>query len=110
MGTTLLILVKDLLFSSRITAEARDAGIPFTLLRDPAQLTNQPASKVILDLNLPGAIEAAIAWQKATNGQTIGFVSHTDAATIAEAKSAGIQSILARSEFVQMLPKILRSC
>src|SRR5438874_4319347 len=109
MGTTLLILVKDLIFSSRITAEARDAGVSFTLLRDPAQLTNQSALKVIVDLNLPGAIEAAAAWQKATNGQTIGFVSHVDAATIAEAKAAGIQSILPRSQFVQTLTEIIRS-
>jgi len=112
MGTMpaqpLLVLCKDLLFSSRITAAAKQAGIPFTFVREPQKLTDQPGARLILDLNLPGAIEAAAAWQQRTNGQTIGFVSHVDSETIAAAKTAGIQVILPRSQFVQKLPEILQ--
>ena len=109
MGTDILILCKDLLLSSRITTVAKGANIGYTLLRNPSDLADQPASKLMVDLNLPGAIDAAAHWQKQTNGTIIGFVSHTDAATIAEARQAGIQLILVRSKFVQDLPQLLAS-
>jgi len=109
MGTGLLILCKDLLFSSRITSAAKAANIPYALLRDPAQLAAQPAGKLILDLNLPGAIEAASSWRQATQGQTVGFVSHVDTPTIEKARAAGIQLILPRSQFVQNLAQLVES-
>jgi hypothetical protein len=109
MGTTLLILVKDLLLSSRVTTVAKSLNIPYTVMRNPSDLADQAASMLIVDLNLPGAIEAASNWQRQTSGSTVGFVAHTDAATIAQARTAGIQLILARSKFVEDLPQLLAS-
>ena len=64
---------------------------------------------MIVDLNLTGAIEAAAEWRKTGNRKVAGFVSHVDAKTIAQAKSAGIDQVLARSQFVQILPDLLRA-
>ncbi|MGH7214253.1 MAG: hypothetical protein ACREIT_05775 [Tepidisphaeraceae bacterium] len=102
-----LVLVRDLLLGSRVTAEARAQGIPVKLIRDPAKLTGQAGRSLVVDLNLDGAIAAASAWTKATGRPVTGFVAHTDAPTMAAAREAGIQDVLARSQLVQQLPQLL---
>jgi hypothetical protein len=62
-----------------------------------------------VDLNQPGALEAAVAWKGAESAgrDVVGFVSHVDAATIARARAAGIDRIMPRSRFVEALPELL---
>ena len=102
-----LALVRDLMFVSRIGAEARALGLEVKVIRDPKSLTTAVGRLLLVDLNLDGAIEAASRWQHATHGQTIGFVSHVDADTTRRAREAGIGKILARSRFVELLPSLL---
>ena len=110
-----IVLVRDLMFSSRIAAAARAADVPLTLLRDPARLSSAPtpptpAARLIVDLKLPGGIDAAARWKQCSPGrQVIGFVSHVDADTIARARAAGIDPVLPRSRFVEILPDLLTS-
>ena len=102
-----LVLVRDLLFSSRISATAKAHAIPIKLMRNPAQIETQSAQKLIVDLNLEGALDAAIAWKSAHAGQVIGFVSHVDQETISRARAAHIDRILPRSQFVELLSELL---
>jgi hypothetical protein len=102
-----LILVRDLLLSSRITAAANAAGIPFKVIRDPAKLAGQLGDRLIVDLNQPQTISAAADWRNHTGRPVIGFVSHVDAETIAQAKAAGLDRVMARSQFVQQLEMLL---
>jgi hypothetical protein len=102
-----LCLCRDLLFQSKITATARSAGVPVSVLRDPNQLTDRAASLLLVDLNQAGALDAAARWKTATVGAVVGFVSHVDAATITAARAAGITEILARSAFVDRLEAII---
>ena len=109
-GPLILALVRDLMFSGRIMAEARAAGANVRVIRDPKQIENlgdTPANLMIVDLNLPGAVEAAGEWQKAAGRRVVGFVSHVDAETISRARSVGLEQVLARSRFVQILPELL---
>jgi hypothetical protein len=111
-ASPILVLVRDLMFSGRIIAEARAAGATIKPIRDPNDLSkfaDSGASLLIADLNLPGAIPAAAEWRKAPNRTVVGFVSHVDAQTINEAKAAGIDQVLARSRFVQTLPDLVRT-
>jgi hypothetical protein len=105
----IIALVRDLLFISRITAAAGAAGTTVHILRDPAQLAAaaSPSRRLLVDLNLPGAIEAATLWKQSTCGHVTGFVSHVDAESIARARAAGIDPVLSRSRFVELLPKLL---
>jgi hypothetical protein len=103
-----LVLVRDLIFSSRISATARAQQSRFKLVADPSAIAAEPASRLIVDLNQPGALEAAADWKQRHGGDVIGFVSHVDAETIARARAAGIERILARSQFVTALPELLR--
>ena len=111
----ILALVRDLMFSSRISATARAESATVRILRDPAQLAALDGTLLILDLNQVGAIEAATAWLAGAGGQgqparsAVGFVSKVDGATIAQAKAAGIPQVLPRSRFVEILPELIRS-
>ena len=104
-----IVLVRDLIFSSRIRAEAKSTGVELTMLRDAAQLASAAGARLIVDLNQAGALDAAAAWKNRTNGVVVGFTSHTDGTTIARARELGMDQVLARSAFVQQLPQLLAS-
>ena len=104
-----LLLCRDLIFQSRITATARELGITTATIRDPALLVDRPGRLLVVDLNQPGAIDAAGLWRTSTRRPVVGFVSHVDAATAAAAKAAGVDRVMARSAFVTQLSAILRA-
>jgi hypothetical protein len=103
----LLILVRDLMFSSRIIAAAKEQAIAYKVVRDPIKLASERGKRLIVDLNQEGAIDAAAAWKQQQGGLTIGFVSHVDTEAISRAKDAGIDRIVSRGQFVQLLSQIL---
>ncbi len=105
----LLVLCRDLLLSSKITASARSAGVPFQLVRDPATLSDRRGRGLIVDLNQDGAIDAAAQWLQTTGRPTIGFVSHVDSELMSRAREAGINDVMSRSRFVQRLSEIIES-
>jgi len=107
----MLALVRDLLFATKISSTARSLGVPCVVVLDPAKLAGALATPLLLvDLNLPGAVEAAGEYGRANPGtRTVGFVSHTDAATIAAARAAGLTRVMARSAFVEELPSLVES-
>src|SRR5690606_33368800 len=78
-ATVAIALVRDLMFSSKISAEARAAGAVVRIMRDPAQLADADAPLLLVDLNQEGALEPAAAWGQARPGRrVVGFVSHVD--------------------------------
>jgi hypothetical protein len=104
-----LVLVRDLMFSSKITATARSESILVKIVRDAAKLTEEGGNRLIVDLNQDGAIPAAAQWKARTGGTVVGFVSHVDTSTIAEAREAGLDQVLARSRFVETLADVLKA-
>ena len=103
-----LVLVRDLMFSSRISAEARAQQVAVKVIRDPARLGDQGGTRLIVDLNQEGFIEAASAWKARGGGEVVGFVSHVDTETIAKARERGIDRIISRGQFSAGLCDILR--
>jgi hypothetical protein len=103
-----ICLVRDLLFYSKIRAAAESAQIPLKSLRDPTKLLNETGIGLIVDLNQPAALQSAANWKEQTGCAVVGFVSHVDTETIAAARAAGLDRILARSQFEQNLPAILQ--
>jgi DNA-binding NarL/FixJ family response regulator len=99
-------LVRDLMFISKITAAARAAGREVVVVRRPVELPGTAGDRLIADLNLADAIAAAAQWKQATGGEVIGFVAHTDAAAIAQAQQAGLDQVMPRSRFVEVLPEL----
>jgi hypothetical protein len=107
--TPTLALVRDLMFSSKIIATARAEGVAVKIVREAAKLAGEAGTCLLVDLNQDGAIPAASEWKTRTGGAVIGFVSHVDAPTIAQARDAGFDQVLARSRFVEILPHLLKS-
>lgn len=99
-----LAVVSDLLLASKLTAELRARGLAFTWLRKPEQLEAAPAGATLLvvDCHLPGAVELAGAYKRRSpTTRVAGFASHTDGQTIAQARAAGVERVLARSAFFE---------
>jgi DNA-binding NarL/FixJ family response regulator len=111
-----LIAVDDLLFSSKIRAAAKAAGVEITFARTPDDIMRamreaRPAL-VIFDLNSgktdPVATIAAIKSEPALAGvRTVGFASHVHTDLIAAARQAGADDVLPRSAFAANLADIL---
>src|SRR5215216_2059126 len=104
----ILVLVRDLMFASKIMGSAQSLGVAVKMIRDPAKLAGEQGDRVIVDLNQEGALEAAAEWKKTSGGRVIGFVSHVDRDTMDRARDLGIDEVLPRSVFVQRLPELLR--
>jgi CheY-like chemotaxis protein len=114
----ILCAVDDLLFSIKISTAAKALGAEVYFERSgdmvlPRIREKRPAL-VIFDLNSSRLNPMrVIADMKADPGlasiRTLGFVAHVDAASIAAARVAGIDQVLARSAFATRLGEILTS-
>ena len=113
----ILCVIDDLMFSIKISSTAKSiGGIDVLFERSPDMVLprireKQPAL-VIFDLNSarmnPLAALAAMKQEPGLAGiRTLGFVSHVDSETIAAARAAGIDQVLARSAFSAQLGSIL---
>lgn len=113
-----LAAVDDLLFSSKIRATAKQAGVEIAFARSPAEVLEQARARrpslVIFDLNSgktdPVATIAALkADPELGSIRALGFASHVHTALIAAARDAGADQVLPRSAFAAGLADILRS-
>ena len=110
-----VLLSDDLIFTSRITATARQLGLELHTAKAQAgleALAEQQAPRcVILDLGNPGLDVAALLRRLHETGRPMPFVvaygSHVDAATLRAARAAGCDLVLPRSKFVEELPQAL---
>ena len=103
-----VVFVRDLMFSGRILAEARAQQVSVKIVRDGKELHKENGKRLIVDLNQEGAIEAAVAWKEKQSGEVVGFVSHVDNETIERARASGIDRVLSRGQFVQVVGELLK--
>jgi CheY-like chemotaxis protein len=112
----ILAAVSDLLFASKISAAAKQLGLPLEFFRDKEKLFQAAASEpgiVLVDLNnasldpidLIASLKANPSTQPA---QVIGYVSHVQHERRREAEKAGCDLVLPRSVFSQNLIELLR--
>lgn len=113
-----LVAVYDLLFSSKIRAAAKHAGVDLTFARTPAEILGRARSDrpalVIFDLDCAKAdpvatITALKADPALADIRTLAFASHVHTALISAARKAGAEQVLARSAFAGNLADILLS-
>jgi DNA-binding NarL/FixJ family response regulator len=113
-----LAAVDDLLFSSKIRATAKQAGVDVTFARTPQEILDQARAQkpslIVFDLNSgktdPVATIAALKGDSALSGlRVLGFASHVHTDLIASARNAGADQVLPRSAFAANLAEILLS-
>ena len=114
----ILCAIDDLLFSIKVSTAAKGLGVEtyFERAADKVvpRVRDKKPSLVIFDLNSSRLDPIRrIAEMKADpelkSVRTLGYVSHVDAATVAAARAAGIDEVLARSAFSARLADILTS-
>ena len=112
----ILCAVDDLIFSIKISTAARQLGTEVYFERAAAavlpSIRDRKPSLVIFDLNSSTlrpleTIGAMKADPDLRGIRTLGYVAHVDTVTIAAARSAGVDRILARSAFTEHLGEIL---
>jgi CheY-like chemotaxis protein len=114
--STILAVLDDLMFSSKIRAAAGPIGAPVTFARSGAaaleQMRKTPPSLVIFDLNSTRADAlATVAAMKADPAlagvKTLGFASHTQVEVLRAARAAGLDEVLTRGTFASRVADIL---
>jgi CheY-like chemotaxis protein len=116
VSATILVVVEDLLFFSKIQQTAKLAGVAVSQAARPAltkKLVEDLPSAVILDLNSSSfqpleVIRTLRAEPNMRHIPVLGFVSHVQSALLAAAREAGCDVVLARSALVRQLPQLLR--
>lgn len=105
----IVALVRDLLFSSKISAAARLSRVreAVRIVRDPAKLAELDGRRLIVDLNVAGHLDAAVAWKSRTKGEIVGFVAHVDAGAIAAARAQGVDRVLSNGAFAQQVASLV---
>jgi len=109
--------VPDLMDRSRVSAAADAAtaqpsegatvGGPVRFARTPADLVDLAASAdLVVDLSRPGVLDV-LPDVSALGVRVIGFGSHVDTDTLAAARAAGCDQVLARSAFFGRLGELL---
>jgi hypothetical protein len=93
--------VPDLMDRSKVAAAA-----DVRFVARPADLAGAaaPGDLVVVDLTRPGVVEA-LGDLAAT--RVIGFANHTSREVMAAAREAGVEQVLARSEFFSQLGELL---
>jgi CheY-like chemotaxis protein len=112
---SVLVIISDLIFRSKIDEAARRAGVPLRVAKTPEQLErhlgNATPAVVLMDLEMEGVDTPAMlsrlrANVEAANVPVIGFAGHTNVEVIHAARADGVQ-VMARSAFVTQLPAMM---
>jgi CheY-like chemotaxis protein len=112
---TVIALVEDLLFASRIREAARGAGVELRTVRradDTVAALHAGATLLLVDADsdrLPWAEAIAAARREPGLAAVpiVAFLSHVHAERADAARAAGASQALARSAFVKELPRLL---
>lgn len=112
---TVIAVVTDLIFSTKITGTGKQLGTPVLVARNLDRLRElldaaDASPLVIIDLNSAGldtiaAVSAAKTHAKSP--RVVAFLSHVEVELAAQARNAGADQVMARSGFVNVLPQLL---
>lgn len=111
-GGLILTIGRDLIFSSKISGAARNAGRVSRGVRSIEDLQKglaEGATHVILDLNVEGIeLSEAIRLAKTASPvpRLLSYYSHVETESARQARALGVEEIYARSKFVQMLGRL----
>jgi len=117
MPHTILAVLDDLMFSSKVKTTASQLGVAVTFARSRdaalAEMRKAAPSLVILDLNNPrtdpmGIVADMKADPALASVPTVGYASHVQTDVIDAARRAGVGEVLARSAFTMRLAEILK--
>jgi DNA-binding NarL/FixJ family response regulator len=108
---SVLAVVPDLYFATRIAATAKAAGVELELVpsqRAVARLGETGVSLVLMDLHHADSLTLIGELKRVAPAvPVVGFFSHVETALRDQALAAGADAVLPRSQFVGKLPLLL---
>jgi len=108
---TVVTLIQDMLFSSKVREAAKALGVAVKGTRDTAAFAAAASAPdvvlAVVDLRLPQALEALRALPAGLTAETVGFVEHERVDVMEAARQAGCQAVMAKGQFANTLPKLL---
>lgn len=109
---TVVALVSDLIFGSRILATAKAAGARAVTVRTAEQFKSalaEGATLALVDMDVTHEAEACLtaARERTPPVPVVAFVSHVRADLAEAARKAGAAQVLSRSMFTNALPRLL---
>lgn len=111
---SILYLTCDLMFSSRASQAAREAGKNLRVVSDPTALveavSSGTAELVLLDLSTAGldVRPSVAAIRAAAPVKIVAYGPHVHRARLAEAQAAGCNQVLSKGEFNSRLDDLMR--
>lgn len=111
---SVVALVSDMIFASRIRAISAQLGVSCTVVAKPTALESaikeSAPHTVLIDLQCDAAdtvaaVEALVANE--TRPRIVGFCAHVATELMEQARAAGADLVLPRSAFVQQLNELL---
>jgi len=104
--------VEDLMFRAKIDAAARHLSIPVEFVGSAGELAKActrgaVAAFVELHPDVLAAVEEMKKDPRARGVAVVGFLSHVDTKLAAQAREAGIDRVLPRSQFSETLPDLI---
>ncbi len=110
----ILLLVPDLLFQSRLRAQAIELGYETALADTESSIETALESNpslVVIDLHADGIDwRSAVASANDGGAPVLAFGRHTEAALLNAAREAGCKKVVPRSQLVEELPQLITAC
>jgi CheY-like chemotaxis protein len=116
MARRIVAAVEDLLFRSKISETADALGVEAAFPRSPKKLLEalgaSPPDLLVLDLNSARfepleLLRTVKSSDTLRDVRTVGFLSHVQGDLALAAREAGCDRVMARSAFVENLPRVL---
>jgi len=111
MKKTLVAVIDDLMFQSRVQEQATALGYDVRVADTPDVMRDaleHAASLVVVDLRVSGVEwREAVAMAKERGVPVLAFGQHTEASLLREAREAGCARVVARSTLVEELPSLI---
>ena len=110
--TTILAVIPDLMFQSRVREQAQALGFEVTIadtMDEAIEALERSPNLLVLDLHATGIDTLALAADaKAHEVPVLAFGRHTETGVLRAAREAGCDAVVVRSTFVEELPQLLR--
>jgi len=111
MSRTIVAVITDLMFQSRVREQAAALGYDVRVADGAATLRDALAADadlLVLDLHVSGLDwREVVAAAKERGVPVLAFGRHTEASLLREARAAGCDRVVARSQLVEELPALI---
>jgi len=113
VARTVVAVLSDLIFETKIRSTAQELGIEITVVRSHSELDivlyRVSPILLIVDLNTAGVDAVSVGDNHAPRPYIVAYVSHVDQDLAKQAAEAGADQVMPRSRFTADLPQLLQT-